>query len=83
MDLTTQLTFYEDSDDDGFGHESNTTTYCSLPGGYVDNNSDCNDEESTVYPNAPEICDNIDNNCNELIDESDPEVFYLRVQHIS
>jgi len=30
---------------------------------------DCDDLDGTVYPNAPELCDGIDNNCNRYIDE--------------
>jgi len=29
---------------------------------------DCDDTNPEVYPNAPEVCDGIDNNCNEIID---------------
>jgi hypothetical protein len=29
---------------------------------------DCDDTDPAVYPDAPELCDGIDNNCNEIID---------------
>jgi hypothetical protein len=31
--------------------------------------SDCDDTRDTVYPGAPEICDGLDNNCNQETDE--------------
>lgn len=40
--------------------------------GYPDN-VDCNPFNQSVYPNAPELCDGIDNNCDGLI-ESSPSI---------
>lgn len=63
--------FYEDDDGDGFGNPSVYVYTCSAPQGFVANNQDCNDSNSAVHPNAPEICDGIDNNCDGIIDSQD------------
>ncbi|MBD0255077.1 MAG: hypothetical protein ICV83_05115, partial [Cytophagales bacterium] len=31
--------------------------------------ADCDDNNAAVYPNAPEVCDGLDNNCNGQVDE--------------
>jgi uncharacterized protein (TIGR02145 family) len=60
--------FYQDSDGDGFGG-STTIQSCEQPSGYVAQSGDCDDSDATINPNAVEVCDGIDNNCDGVVDE--------------
>ncbi len=62
--------YYEDSDGDTYGNASVSVTDCSLPTGYVVDDTDCDDTDATISPAAAEICDGEDNNCDLTIDES-------------
>lgn len=64
------ITYWPDTDQDGYGDPSTPTPSCTEPEGYVNNNQDCDDANDSIFPNADEICDDgIDNNCNFMIDE--------------
>ena len=54
---------------DGFGRVTQSGLFCRIPEGYVRDSADCNDDMATVYPDAPEICDGVDNDCDDLIDD--------------
>ncbi|MFK8010348.1 MAG: MopE-related protein, partial [Saprospiraceae bacterium] len=69
-------TYFADTDTDGFGDPNNSIQACSLPSGYVSNNTDCDDKNGSVNPNATEICDGIDNNCDGEIDEGLINTYY-------
>ncbi len=62
--------YYRDADGDGYGDPSVSLQTCEAPGGYVLDNTDCDDADATINPGAVELCDDgIDNNCNGEIDE--------------
>ena len=72
--------WYADDDGDGFGNLSDTMDACSQPFGYVMDSADCDDNNNTIHPDATEVCDGLDNNCDgETDDESaaDAFTFYL------
>jgi len=71
LDLSTATIWYKDSDEDGYGDISDTIQACDWPLGYVENALDCNDSENLINPDIAEICDEIDNNCDDLIDDAD------------
>lgn len=62
-------TFYLDNDNDSFGNPLLSIITCIPPAGYVSNNEDFNDNDPTLFPNAPELCDGKDNNNNGQTDE--------------
>lgn len=46
------LTYYADSDGDGFGDFNNFVQACSQPEGYVLNDGDCDDMDASINPNT-------------------------------
>ena len=68
--------WYLDDDNDTFGDPSEFTYACTLPDGYVANSDDCDDIRSFVHPEADEICDGLDNNCNEQTDDDDEDISF-------
>ena len=63
------LTWYRDSDGDGFGSaESGTLVTCAPPVGHALLGTDCDDGDRAVSPIAPESCNGRDDDCNGVAD---------------
>lgn len=67
-------TRYADLDGDGFGDPSARANVCPDTPGYVDDATDCDDDDAGIHPGASEICDdgNTDEDCDGLDDDDDP-----------
>lgn len=69
----TPTAWFADADGDGFGDPMEVQEACAAPpGAHVDNGDDCDDAASSVHPDAAEICDGVDNDCDLGVDEGSP-----------
>ena len=77
------LTWYADSDSDGYGNSTSSLSSLDQPVGYVGNSNDCDDTDDSIYPGATEIYnDGIDQDCDGsdstvVIDESPDELYHF------
>jgi len=71
--------WYADGDGDGYGDPGSLEEACEAESGQVADGSDCDDEDAGVNPGAGELCNGVDDDCDEEIDEDgalDPETWY-------
>lgn len=69
IDEDVSSTYYQDADNDGFGDSGTSMMACEAMDGYVPVDGDCQDSDATIYPDAEELCDGLDNDCNDIIDD--------------
>lgn len=62
--------YYLDLDGDGYGGDDSLVEACETPEGYIDVGGDCDDESDEISPDAVEICDEVDNDCNGTVDDA-------------
>jgi hypothetical protein len=62
-------TYYQNIDGDLYGNSSNKIEACSQPASYITTPNDCNDTNNTINPLASEVCDGVDNDCDNITDE--------------
>jgi hypothetical protein len=66
---TCERIWYLDTDGDGWGVDTETTSSCTAPSGYVALPDDCEPDDPTKHPGAAEgIDDGIDQNCDGVED---------------
>ncbi len=69
-DASDALSSWADTDADGYGDAADLIVQCSVPVGYVEDDTDCDDSRADVYPAATEVCDDADQDCNGLVDDN-------------
>jgi hypothetical protein len=64
--------WYRDADGDGFGAEgSDAVPACAQPVSYVAAAGDCDDADQHVNPDASEVCNGADDDCDGDVDDDD------------
>ncbi len=74
LDEGLETNWYADADGDGFGDPDVEILDCDPDEGWVEDASDCDDANSGIHPDATEICDELDNDCDGLVDDEDDSV---------
>ena len=72
------LTWYADADGDTYGDADVPVVACLQPDGTVTDTSDCDDANPAIFPGAVEVCNGLDYDCNDLVDDDpvDLSTFY-------
>ena len=77
---TAAIDYYCDNDTDGYYDSSVDGTCsganCPPAGCQATQGNDCNDSDNTIHPNATELCDNKDNDCNSGTSDGSGESWY-------
>ncbi len=57
------LLWFEDMDGDTYGNPAIAEYDCDPIPGYVEDDTDCDDSQPSIYPGAPEQCNGVDDDC--------------------
>ncbi len=72
----TGIQYFRDADGDQYGDPATSVTVCFPPLGYVLDATDCDDTRSSIHPGATEVCNGLDDNCNQVVDEGTGSSWY-------
>lgn len=73
IDEGLQQTYYMDADRDGYGNPSASIQSCRAPEGYVKNNTDCSDVNSSLHEGTNGNCSNQGGNGSDEDEDGDDE----------
>ena len=82
IDVGEGTIYYPDADNDGYGNGNAAIEACAPPVGYIEVADDCDDSNANINPSADEVCDEVDNNCNGLVDDDDSTVTDVLVWYL-
>jgi hypothetical protein len=68
--------FFTDHDGDGYGKDGDERTFCAgdPPEGFAQVSGDCDNNRAETHPDAVELCNQRDDNCDGQIDENAEEI---------
>jgi len=75
--LSDSKTWYLDADGDGYGSETEIIQSCEVEDGYVEEMGDCDDGNAEINPSATEVCDELDNDCDDIVDNDLGDIYYI------
>ena len=76
VDENLQAVWWPDADGDGFGRDGESTTSCTQPADTADTAGDCDDDDPAVHPDATEVCNGVDDDCDGQADDSELRTWF-------
>ncbi len=77
IDEGVAITFYLDADEDGFGDPNISEERCEQGVDSVPNNNDCDDSDPNIHPGVEEVCNGLDDDCDDLVDDGIGDAYFL------
>ena len=68
LESADESTWYADEDGDGYGDPDDSTLGCDAPAGYGADATDCDDADAAINPDATEVCNDLDDDCDGAVD---------------
>ncbi len=77
-DATDATWWYPDADLDGSGSDELGVRQCAAPTGFIGAGGDCDDSDEAVNPSASELCNDVDDDCDGVVDDApvDGDTYY-------